>query len=260
MTPGKPWTLRRVDRVLRAIREGTSTKTVAEQEGCTVNNLHKRLRTAGYDPKGARAAEASESLSGGQIYAMRKAGQEFREIAVAVGMEPNAVTVRRLYMRLVRYCERAEVPYPRHHRPAGAARPALTDAMLANATQALVKHAALGETLDNISLSVALRAPVRETKMCIAELRRRGVVANGVVPTPAGIRENAKIDEAKTSVLAVLRAVVSAWTSSAPCETLSSLCAKLPFTRSAINLALVRLRDDGYLAPRGLLYLREHHD
>jgi hypothetical protein len=108
---GKSWTTKKVESVWRRMRAGTSAQTIAADMGCTVTNIHKRLRGAGYDPAGGRREDIDDDAK--LILARRLEGKEFVEIAVELGMEPTRLSVRRVYMRLARYCERAEIKYPR---------------------------------------------------------------------------------------------------------------------------------------------------
>jgi hypothetical protein len=82
MSMGRSWTTKKAERVWKQLRGGMNVHTLASMHGCTVTNIHRRLRTAGYDPHGANVSENVESNRSSLIYARRKAGVEFNEIAV----------------------------------------------------------------------------------------------------------------------------------------------------------------------------------
>lgn len=260
-TKGRPWTMKRAERVWQQLRAGTDVKTIAAQQGCTVNNIHKRLRTAGYDPLGAHRAESEAELRLGRIYALRKQGKEFPEIAVELGMEPGPATTRALYMRLVRYCERLEVPYPRVTRPYVPRAPqryAPDEEAIAKLVGILRRREA--EKLDTDVLDLADEAGLddRTTKLHVAEMRRRRILADGIVPSAAGLRA-ADVDVANPVCAdMVLQCAAAAWRSDGPCAKLDTLTETLDYSRSHINLAIVTLRDEGLFRPRGYLYLRDH--
>lgn len=246
MGAGKPWPLAKAAAV-RAALEARAAAEVAEELGCTVNNMYRRLRTAD-DPIGRR------------IYTHRTQGRSFDEIAALLNMEVGPQASRRLYMRLVRYCERAELAYPKVEKPAIPWRERIDAATLDRIVGLLEERAGRLEDSDNVVVEDALQLSSRDVKLHLAELRRRGWVANGIVPTPEGIAIVERWAATSTPALcafdAVLCAVVEAWASGAPCETLRSLGEKLSFSHSTLNLAIVRLRDAGLLARRGTLHLR----
>lgn len=247
---GRAWTLRRAEHVWKQLRAGMNVKTVAALQGCSVANIHRRLRCAGYDPAEARRQESLEELQAAKIYARRKQGVEFADIAIELGMEPTREAQRCLYMRLVRYCERAEVQYPRMLKKRAPYKPVPCnpDLSLIEPGTALLRKAPLDPEVFCMQLGVN----TREVKFIIAEMRRRNIIANGLVPT-----EKQDTDR-PGSELAVMEAVRLAWdTPTQPCETLGTLTEKLPFMRGTVNLAIVNLRRDGLIAPRGLLYLRK---
>jgi len=242
---GKSWSEDHVTAIRVRLNQGETQAHIARELGCTPSNLSKRLKAAD-DPIGKR------------VYTLRCEGLAFDDIAHDLGLEPNSTSTRRLYMRLVRYCERVGVEYPKVERePAEPAPINLDEATLFRIVFLLRRRAARLEDSDNSVVADTLHISDRDVKLYTAELRRRNVVANGIVPTEAGRQRAAALDQPKTVRDTVLVAVVAAWSSSGPCETLRSLCDKLAYSRSAINLAIVRLRDDGLLAPRGHLYLRD---
>ena len=254
------WTTKRAERVWKKLRNGMCVKTLAAEEGCGVRNIHRRLKVAGYSADSARREESREELQTGKIYADRKAGKEFMEIAVELGMEPTKMNVRKVYMRLVRYCERAGVPYPHMPRKRKRSSPGRktvpgpeTDALIDKAVRILHARAEKNEQTDLLDLADALNRADRDTKSLVAEMRRRLILSDGVVPTPG-----AAVPESLTpSERAVLNAVQEAWDNpTQPCETLSSLKSRVPFAHSSINLALVKLRHYNLIEPRGFLYLR----
>jgi hypothetical protein len=260
-TKGRPWTLKRAQRVWEQLRAGTDVKTIAAQQGCTVNNIHKRLRTAGYDPLGAHRAESEAELRLSRIYALRKQGKEFPEIAVELGMEPGPATTRALYMRLVRYCERLEVPYPRVTRPYVPRAPQRytpDDAALEKLVAVLHRREAEGLDTDVLDLADEAGIDDRMVKLHVAEMRRRHVLADGIVPSEEGLK--AADTDVANPICAdmVLQCAVAAWRSDGPCAKLDTLVETLDYSRSHINLAIVKLRDEGLFRPRGFLYLRDH--
>jgi len=225
---------------------GHTQRQVAGMLGCSESSLSHRLR---------RTRE-SDTL-GPRIYAMRMDGMEFPAIADALGQERSPTTTRRLYMRLVRYCERVGVAYPRVVAAKTATDSSGHDEMtLFRVSFFIRRRAGRGQASTNTDVAYALGLSERDVKLYTAELRRRGVLANGIVPTGRGIIEAQRRSGGEASYDQVLRAVVAAWTSGAPCETLSSLLQKLHYNRSTVNLAIVRLRDEGFVAPRGNLYPR----
>ena len=253
---GRSWTTKKVEQVWKQLRSGMSVKLIAAQHGCTVTNIHRRLRTAGYDPQGAAMAENVESNRSSLIYARRKEGVEFADIAVELGLEPTPGNVRRLYMRLVRYCERAEVLYPRgpRRRKAEASR---TDAMRADdvidkANKALHTLAAPGCATTNTALATSLGLNERYGKLVVAELRRKRILADGLAPMPFEVSPPLLASET-----AVLHAIVAAWDQGMPCESLDTLTAKLDYSKSTVNLAIIKLRSLNLVYPRGLLVLRK---
>jgi hypothetical protein len=252
---GKSWTTKKVESVWRRMRAGTSAQTIAADMGCTVTNIHKRLRGAGYDPAGGRRDDIDDDAK--LILARRLEGKEFVEIAVELGMEPTRLSVRRVYMRLARYCERAEIKYPRAVKKRGHKRysPASVEPlMIADAVVAINKRLKRDEQTDALDLADETGYPERTTKCIIAEMRRKKMLADGIVPTVG----NPEPDDLIGCERAVLDAVRAAWADKKrSCETLTSLVVTTGYARSSINLAIVRLRDRGLLEPRGFLYLRE---
>lgn len=241
---GKPWSFEKIAFV-RAALLTRPVSAVAAEMGCSIANLRRRLASA-------------DDTTGERVYARRCAGAEFNEIAAEMGWEPGPAATRRLYMRLVRYCERAEVEYPRPVPPSAppAPRPSFEERNLDRIAKLIADRAALLEATDNWVVSSKLQLSLRETKSATAELRRRGVLASGIVPTAAGIEEAARRPRSSLAIDQTLHAVVDAWTHNHSSESLTSLCDKLPLARSTINLSIVRLRDDGYLLRRGHLALR----
>lgn len=252
---GKSWTTKKVESVWRRMRAGTSAQTIAADMGCTVTNIHKRLRGAGYDPAGGRREDIDDDAK--LILARRLEGKEFAEIAVELGMEPTRLSVRRVYMRLARYCERAEIKYPRvvkkraHKRYSPAS---VEPLMIADAVVAINKRLKRDEQTDSLDLADELGYSERTTKCIIAEMRRKKLLADGIVPVKVSVDP----DDLIGCERAVLDAVRSAWADKKrSCETLTSLVETTGYARSSINLTIVRLRDRGLLEPRGFLYLRD---
>lgn len=261
VTKGRPWTMKRIQRVWDQLRAGTDVKTIAAQQNCTVNNVHKRLRAAGYDPAGTQRAEATTELQLERIYAMRRQGKEFPEIATELGMEPGPATTRTLYMRLVRYCERLEVSYPRVTKPK---KPRATwrytpdDAAFEKLVEVLRRRETEGLDTDVLDLADEAGVDDRTVKLHVAEMRRRHILADGIVPSEEGFKA-ADLDVANPICAdMVLQCAVAAWRSDGPCAKLDTLVETLDYSRSHINLAIVKLRDEGLFRPRGFLYLRDH--
>jgi hypothetical protein len=260
---GRPWTAVRAKRVWEQLRSGTDVKTIAAQQGCTVNNIHKRLRTAGYEPTKSRRADTTTDLQLERVYAMRKAGKEYPEIAEALGMEPSQATTRKLYMRLVRYCERLEIPYPVVVKPTRVFRPAkptdFVPVIVAKIKAAIMNREAAGLQTDVLDLADAVGLTDRDTKLYVAELRRRRIISDGPTPTETGlIRGRAGCEGRPFCPDRALDAIVTAWDAGDPLPSLDTLAEQLRYSRSAMNIALVQLRANGFLRPRGFLYLRDH--
>jgi hypothetical protein len=261
---GRPWTATRAKKVWEQMRSGTDVKTIAAQQGCTVNNIHKRLRTAGYDPARVHRSETTTDLQLEKIYAMRRRGVEYPDIAAALGMEPGPKTTRTLYMRLVRYCERIEVPYPTMPKPRKPAFKPMKSTDFVPVTVSKIKAALMhrdaeGLQTDVLDLADAVGLTDRDTKLYVAELRRRRVIADGPAPTQEGMeRGRAKVDGRPLCTDRALHAIVQAWDRGEPLPSLDTLAEQLRYSRSAMNVALVQLRADGMLRPRGFLYLRDH--
>jgi DNA-binding MarR family transcriptional regulator len=259
---GRSWTTKKAERVWKRLRAGVSVQTIAADEGCTITNIHRRLRTAGYSPADAKRAESVEEMRTARIYAARKEGRSFNEIAEELDMEPSHLTTRRLYMRLVRYCERADVPYPHaprapkpNRRSSGPRVWAVTDADVAEAVTVLKVAASKLKVYDNERLSLDLRSTDdKYVKTLVAEMRRRRVLADGLVPTGKTTTERLLESEKRTYDL-----IIKAWADpSQGCETLSSLVDKLGYARHTVNIAIIRLRKLGLVEPRGYLHLRDH--
>jgi biotin operon repressor len=244
-TRGRSWTATEIANVQALLAAGQTQAQVAAALGCSPSNVNKRLRALA-DPIGPR------------VYALRVAGVEFPAIASELGMEPGPVSTRRLYMRLVRYCERIDAPYPRltPEPPRGGEPRTFDGATLFRISFFVRRRAGRGQASNIMDVAAALKLSERDVRLYTAELRRRGVLANGAVPTGRGLVEADLVRNSGKAHHAVLCAVVDAWTSGAPCETLRSLHQKLRYNRSTINVAIVRLRDEGFVAPRGNLYPR----
>lgn len=242
---GHSWTEEEIANVQALLAAGQTQRQVAAALGCTASNINKRLR-------------ALNDTVGPRIYEMRKAGEEFPAIAEALGLEPSPASTRRLYMRLVRYCERIGEPYPRltPEPPHDGEPRAFDGATLFRISFFVRRRAGRGQASTILDVAAALKLSERDVRLYTAELRRRGVLANGIVPTGRGLVEADLVRNSWKSHHQVLCAVVDAWTSGAPCETLRSLEPKLRYNRSTINTAIVRLRDEGFVAPRGNLYPR----
>lgn len=238
---GKSWSFEKIASVRDALRRAP-VSVVAAEMGCSPANLRRRLTSA-------------NDTVGERVYTLRCAGAEFSDIAAELGLEPAPATTRRLYMRLVRYCERAGVEYPHPVRVEVAPTPTYREASLDRITRLLEERAARLEATDNGCLADTLQLPSKEVKCSVAELRRRGVIASGIVPTAAGVEEAAQRAQSGLSIHRVLHTIVESWTHGSS-ESLASLCDKLPLAHSTINVSIVRLRDDGYLMRRGHLALR----
>lgn len=258
---GSPWTLGRIDGVWKRVQQGADIDTLAKEHACTGRNLRARLKARGYDVAKHRTKARRADLRNELIYSRRKAGVEFVDIAVELGFEPTETSVRRLYMRLVRYCQRVGCVYPQPPRKKKPWREVMAQRNYrSKIIEALYEAAAESRRLTNTSLASQLAIPERELKAIIAELRRDRVLADGMVPTRAGI-ERVESNDCETKFCAdvILSRVVKAWTSGAPCETLGSLDAdpSFGFNHSTANLAIVTLRDRGLIELRGYLYLRK---
>jgi hypothetical protein len=257
MTMGRSWTTKKAERVWKQLRGGMNVNTIASLHGCTVSNIHRRLRTAGYDPHGANVAENVQNNQAGLIYARRKAGLEFNEIAVELGLEPSPGNTRRLYMRLVRYCERAEVPYPHQPRKrrakADTAEAFRGDDVVRRAVDALKKTSTPGGVVDYPAFKALMGIDSRRLKTVIAELRRRHILADGLAVMPFEISPPINAG----SETAVLHAIVEAWDSKGPCASLDTLVASLGYSRSTVNIAIIKLRSLNLVYPRGTLVRRK---
>lgn len=252
-----PWTRSRAKAVWEQLRSGVSVVTIAEQNNCTVRNIHRRLKCAGFDPEAARRADTSHDMQNERIYTLRKAGKTYQEIAVDLGMEPCDQTTRTLYMRLSRYCERIEIPYPvvvRPKQPRAYTPPAMRDDVIDAIVAALRAAEAEGEALRPEDLPARTKLPEHVIKAHIGELRRRGLVADGIVPAMGEAIHEAQARAGAEAF--VLMACIQAWLSGAELPTLETLTAADQFSRSFLNATIVKLRRDGLLRPRGYLYLR----
>lgn len=257
MTMGRSWTTKKAERVWKQLRGGVNVNTIASMHGCTVSNIHRRLRTAGYDPHGANVSENVQNNQAGLIYARRKAGLEFNEIAVELGLEPSPANTRRLYMRLVRYCERAEVPYPHQPRKrrerVDRAEVYRTDEVTRRAVAALKKTTLPGGVVDYPAFKAEMGIDARRLKTVIAELRRRHILADGLAVMPFKVSPPINAG----SETAVLHAIVEAWDSHGPCASLDTLVASLGYSRSTVNIAIIKLRSLNLVYPRGTLVCRK---
>lgn len=258
---GRPWTMKRIQRVWDQLRAGTDVKTIAAQQGCTVRNVHRRMQTAGYDLAATNRAKATTELRLERIYAMRKQGKEFPEIAEALGMEPGQQTTRTLYMRLVRYCERIEVPYPRvtkQSKPREPYRFAPEEVNITKIIEVLRQREEASLDTDVLDLADEVGLDDRMVKFYVAEMRRRRIITDGIVPSAEGLKA-ADLDVANPICAdMVLQCVAAAWRSEGPCAKLDTLTEMLDYSRSHININIVKLRDEGLFRPRGFLYLRDH--
>ena len=260
---GKPWTTHRLQRVWEQLRSGMDIKTVARQQGCTINNIHKRLRMNGYDPAESHRADSSRDMQLERIYSMRKQGKEFSEIAHVLGMEPGPTSTRCLYMRLIRYCERIGVDYPRGPKRVREAKKrvmVVTDETIQRLVDLLREREAAEQPTTVYDLADASGLTDRDTKTYVAEMRRRCLISDGIVPTERARHAADIIMDHKTASCydAVIWGVVAAWRSEGPCATLERLVETAPFSKSYITLAIVNLREDKYFQPRGYIYLRDH--
>ena len=260
MTPQKkwtPWTRSRAKAVWQQLRDGVDVATIAEQNNCTVRNIHRRLKCAGFDPEAARRADTSHDMQNERIYTLRKAGKAYHEIAADLGMEPSAQTMRTLYMRLSRYCDRLEIPYPvvvRQRVPRVYTPPAIRDDVIDAVVAALRAAEVEGEALRPEDLPARTKLPEHVIKAHIGELRRRGLVADGIVPAMGEAIHEAQARAGAEAF--VLMACIQAWLSGAELPTLETLTAADQFSRSFLNATIVKLRREGLIRPRGFLYLR----
>lgn len=245
---GKSWSGEKVAEVRALLAAGQTQQQVAAKLGCSPSNISKRLKSA-------------DDTSAKQIYELRSRGFSFYDIAERLDMKPCEASMRRLYMRLVRYCERSGLTYPRAGRaktapPSEPAPYVFDETQLFRVSFFIRRRAGRGQAIRNTDVADGLGLSDREAKFYIAELRRRNVLSNGIVPTQQGIDLLTDAEPPDYARFDVLRAIVEAWTSGAPCETLRSLREKLPYSPSTVNLAIVQLRDEGLVAPRGYLYPR----
>jgi hypothetical protein len=88
--------------------------------------------------------------------------------------------------------------------------------------------------------------------LVVAELRRKRILADGLAPMPFEVSPPLLASET-----AVLHAIVVAWDQGMPCESLDTLTAKLDYSKSTVNLAIIKLRSLNLVYPRGLLVLRK---
>jgi len=262
---GPAWTRKKFDAVWKKYQSGVPATELAKEHGCTTSNIYRRLRKVGYSPdKLARKLQRLET-QGSRIYTLRKQGKSFDEVAVELELEPSPATTRKLYMRLVRYCKSAGVIYPRlpaKRKPKRSPRPlrrgTVLLADLSAVTQKIRSLAAPGCPVGNTELAAALGVSPRDLNGVLAELRRRRVLSDGLVPTSRGIELAEKV-QSSYCWEQVLASVVTAWTTGKTCETLGSLDASLDFCRSSINVAIIGMREKGLLHPRGLLILRPEY-
>jgi hypothetical protein len=263
MSPGRPWTTKRLQRVWEQLRSGVDVRTIAAQQGCTVNNIHKRLRLNGYDPAESHRADSSRDMHLERIYSMRKQGKEFSEIARELGMEPGPMATRCLYMRLIRYCERIGAEYPRGPRRVRQAKQrvlVMSEETIQRLVETLRERANMEQPTTVYDLALHADLPERDVKAYVAEMRRRYLIADGIVPLPKAVHAAGIITDQKNASCydAVIGSVVEAWCSTGPCATLERLHETVPYSKSYINYAIVRLREEGYFALRGYLHLRDH--
>jgi NMD protein affecting ribosome stability and mRNA decay len=166
--------------------------------------------------------------------------------------------MRRLYMRLVRYCERAEVPYPkmprRSRRPGRrGGRHTQPDFSLIDGCVAMMKKHPQPMSVEDFAAKVGV--DTRIAKRLIAEMRRRRLLADGIVPIK-GATTNERL---VSSEVFVLEAVREAWNDKdRQCHSLGSLVDYGRYARHTISIAIIKLRKLGLVEARGGLYLREH--
>lgn len=254
---GKSWTTKRAERIWNRLRSGVHVSTIAADEGCTVTNIHRRLRAVGYSSEEERRRRAREETQAAKIYARRKEGRSFEEIAAELGLEHNSSTMRRLYMRLVRYCERAEVPYPKmpkKSRPGRRGGPhTQPDYSLIDGCVAMMKKHPQPMSIEDFAEKVGVDA--RIAKRLVAEMRRRRLLADGIVPIKGATTEERLVG----SEVFVLEAVREAWNDKdRQCHSLGSLVDYGRYARHTLSIAIIKLRKLGLVEARGGLYLREH--
>jgi len=258
----QPWTKSQLNQLWQRMRDGETADALAAEHECTRSNLYKQLREAGLEPSKLRRARQRDDVMASKIYTLRMSGKSFPEIADEFGMEQGDVTIRRLYMRLVRYCERAGAKYPHMPRKRGKstwkAKPRdVTEQLITTAVKVIDEHAARSRLLNNVALAKVLGENVDFVKKLLGTMRRRKLIADGLAPTPAGLRRAAEIGNAVTSKDVVLARAAKTWVQARPCESLTSLLVSTSFSRSTVNVAIIRLRDEELLYPRGLIIPRK---
>jgi len=91
---------------------GESTAALASEVGMSVNNLGKRWRRVGCHAAQARVVQRNVQQRPSWLYAQRSAGVPWRVLVAQHGLPDTQASVRLLYMRLRRYCERAGCAMP----------------------------------------------------------------------------------------------------------------------------------------------------
>lgn len=233
---------------------GEPTKAIAADIGCTVNNLTRRWRRIGLDPMRHYRNQANRKSNGYRVWALRKEGKTYRQIALLLGFPPDDTGERLIYMRLVRYCKRTGVIMP-HHTPAKP-RMRVTPEQLVVIERCIRDRAAqeLHTSWPDIVDDTKIHGSI--VRMAVAMLRRRGILASsGLAPTAQGMREWSTLPQGARR--RIMETVTLDWVSpDKELHTLGSLVEHLGLQRATLNSAICRLREANLLEPRGTLSLR----
>jgi len=103
-------------RELRALYQrhlaGEPTAALAAEIGMSVNNLGKRWRRVGCHAARARRVECNVRQRPSWLYAQRSEGVPWRVLVEQHGLPDTQASVRLLYQRLRRYCDRVGCQLP----------------------------------------------------------------------------------------------------------------------------------------------------
>jgi DNA-binding IscR family transcriptional regulator len=127
------------------------------------------------------------------------------------------------------------------------------DYSLVDGCVAMMKKHPQPMTIEFFAEKVGVDA--RIAKRLVAEMRRRRLLADGIVPIKGATTE----EHLTGSEVFVLEAVREAWNDKdQQCHSLGSLVDYGRYARHTLSIAIIKLRKLGLVEARGGLYLREH--
>ena len=117
LAPYRVWTAKEVAEAKRLHAQGRTIAQVAEKMGLRASTVEKMFARRGIRVQEIAMKRRQDVRTPALIYALRKEGMTFPEIAARLGWPATEHSAHRASARLYRYCARAEIPVPARGQP-----------------------------------------------------------------------------------------------------------------------------------------------